>query len=159
MQALVGDPSRALPDADFALGGRDFQGDVGSARLIGDVPFNAFSRAISAARVNLCITRRSHATVYASSSCRPFELASAGAAIVANPYNGIERWFEPGSELIVVDDAEQAIQAYGDLLGDPGQAEEMGRRARERVLDEHTYRHRARQLLELIGLRQESHVG
>ena len=118
-----------------------------------------FSRAISAARVNLCITRRSHATVYASSSCRPFELASAGAAIVANPYNGIERWFEPGSEIIVVEDAEQATAAYRDLLGDAAQAEELGRRARERVLDEHTYRHRARQLLELIGLRQESRVG
>jgi spore maturation protein CgeB len=28
----------------------------------------------------------------------------------------------------------------------------MGRRARERVLDEHTYRHRARQLLDLIDI-------
>jgi spore maturation protein CgeB len=28
----------------------------------------------------------------------------------------------------------------------------MGARARERVLDEHTYTHRAQQLLELIGL-------
>ena len=154
MQALVGEPSRALTDVDFALGGRDFQGDVGSARRIGDVPFNAFANAISAARVNLCITRRSHASVYASSSCRPFELASAGAAIVANPYNGIERWFEPGSELLVVENADQAIAAYRDLLGDPAQAEALGRRARERVLDEHTYRHRARQLLELIGLRE-----
>jgi hypothetical protein len=153
MEAMVGEPSRTL-DADFALGGRDFQGDTGNARLIGDVPFNAFARAISAARVNLCITRRSHASVYASSSCRPFELASAGAAIVSNPYNGIERWFEPGSELIVVDDAEQATNAYRELLADPAQADEMGRRARERVLDEHTYRHRARQLLELIGLRE-----
>jgi len=153
MEAMVGEPSRTL-DADFALGGRDFQCDTGNARLIGDVPFNAFARAISAARINLCITRRSHATVYASSSCRPFELASAGAAIVANPYNGIERWFEPGSELLVVEDAEQATNAYRDLLADPAQAEEMGRRARERVLDEHTYRHRARQLLELIGLRE-----
>ena len=60
-----------LADVDFALGGRDFQGDTGNARLVGDVPFNVFARAISAARVNLCITRRSHATVYASSSCRP----------------------------------------------------------------------------------------
>ena len=77
MAALVGEPSRELPDVDFALGGRDFQGDTGRARLIGDVPFNVFPRAISAARVNLCITRRSHATVYASSSCRPFELAAA----------------------------------------------------------------------------------
>jgi len=159
MQAMVGEPSRALPDADFALGGRDFQGDIGTARLIGDVPFNVFAHAISSARVNLCITRRSHASVYASSSCRPFELASAGAAIVANPYNGIERWFEPGSELLVVDDAEQATQAYRELLSDPAQAEELGRRARERVLDEHTYRHRAQQLLEHLGLREEAHVG
>ena len=121
--------------------------------MTGDVPFNAFAGAISAARVNLCITRRSHATVYASSSCRPFELASAGAAIVANPYNGIERWFEPGVEIVIVEDAQQAIDAYRDLLADPAQAEELGRRARERVLDEHTYRHRARRLLELIGLR------
>ena len=88
------------PEIDFALGGRDFQGDTGNAGAIGDVPFNVFARAISAARVNLNITRRSHATVYASSSCRPFELASAGAAIVSNPYNGIERWFEPGQELL-----------------------------------------------------------
>jgi spore maturation protein CgeB len=116
------------------------------------VPFNVFPQTISEARVNLCITRRSHASVYASSSCRPFELASAGAAIVSNPYEGIERWFEPGSELIVVDDAQSAIDAYRMLLDDPGLAEEMGRRARARVLEEHTYRHRARQVLDLIGV-------
>jgi glycosyltransferase involved in cell wall biosynthesis len=158
MQALVGEPSRRLPEVDFALGGRDFRGDVGGARLLGDVPFNAFSRAISAARVNLCITRRSHATVHASSSCRPFELASAGAAIVASPYDGLERWFEPGSELLLVRDADEAVAAYRELLDDPGQAEELGRRARERVLDEHTYRHRARQLLDLIGLEEPTGV-
>ncbi len=159
VKAMVGEPSRRLPDVDFALGGDDFQGDIGSARLVGDVPFNAFARAISAARINLCITRRSHASVYASSSCRPFELASSGAAIVSNPYEGIERWFEPGSELIVVESADEAVEAYRDLLDDPAQAEELGRRARERVLDEHTYRHRARRLLELIGLREEARVG
>ena len=152
VEAMVGEPSRRLLDAGFALGGRDFQGDTGNARMIGDVPFNTFSRVISSARVNLCITRRSHATVYASSSCRPFELASSGAAIVSNPYEGIERWFEPGSELIVVNDADEAVAAYRALLDDPGQAEEMGRRARERVLDEHTYRHRARQVLDLLGI-------
>jgi hypothetical protein len=156
--ALVGEPSRELPEVDFALGGRDFRGDTGRARLVGDVPFNAFPRAISSARINLCITRRSHATVQASSSCRPFELAAAGAAIVANPYEGIERWFEPGSELLVVHDAAEAVAAYRELLDDPAQAEAMGSRARERVLDEHTYRHRARQLLELMELRVGAHV-
>jgi spore maturation protein CgeB len=159
MQAMVGEPSRSLPEVDFALGGRDFQGDVGTARLVGDVPFNAFARAISSARINLCITRRSHATVYASSTSRPFELAAAGAAIVSNPYEGIDRWFEPGSEVLVVRDAAEAESAYTELLADPAQAEEMGRRARERVLDEHTYRHRARRILELVGLREAARVG
>src|SRR6266581_593041 len=152
MQELVGAPSRRDPDIDFALGGRDFQGDTGNARLIGDVPFNVFAQAISRARINLNITRRSHATVYASSTCRPFELAASGAAIVSNPHEGIERWFDVGSEVRVVSNADEATAAYRELLGDPGAAEAMGRRARERVLDEHTYAHRARQILDLVGV-------
>ena len=152
MSALVGEPSRRAPELDFVLGGRDFQGDTGGARLIGDVPFNTFAHAISAAHVNLNITRRSHATVTASATARPFELAAAGAAIVSNPYEGIERWFEPGEELLVVSSADEALTAYRRLLDDPGDAEAMGARARERVLDEHTYTHRARRLLKLVDL-------
>jgi hypothetical protein len=152
MQALIGEPSRVEPEIDFALGGKDFRGDVGNARLIGDVPFNVFSQAISRARINLNVTRRSHATVYASSTCRPFELAASGAAIVSNPHQGIERWFDVGSEVRVASSAEEALDTYRELLGDPGAAEAMGRCARERLLDEHTYAHRARQILELVGL-------
>jgi spore maturation protein CgeB len=152
MRELVGEPSRRLQDVDFALGGEDFQGDVGRARSLGVIPFNAFNRAISASRIALNVTRRAHATVRASSTARPFELAMAGAAIVSNPHEGIETWFEPGRELLVVEDADRATAAYRELLGDPGAAEELGARARERALDEHTYAHRARRLLELIGL-------
>jgi len=152
MERLIGEPSRRLPDIDFALGGRDFRGDVGHARLLGDIPFNAFNRAISASRINLNVTRRSHATVEASSTARPFELAMAGGAIVSSPVAGIERWFEPGRELLVVSDADEAEQAYRALLADPGAREELGRRARERALDEHTYLARARRLLALVGL-------
>ena len=158
MEAMVGEPSRRIPHADFALGGRDFRGDIGAAREIGDVPFNVFGRAISEARINLNITRKAHASVTASSTARPFELAMAGAAIVSNPYQGIERWFEPGRELLVVQRAEQAVDAYRELLDDPGRAEELGRAARERSLDEHTYLHRARRLLELVGLRSGAAV-
>jgi hypothetical protein len=159
MRELVGEPSRRLEAVDFALGGRDFRGDVGRARLVGDVPFNVFNRAIAAARINLNVTRRAHASVAASSTARPFELAMAGAAIVSNPYSGVERWFEPGRELLVVEDADDAVAAYRDLLADPGAAEELGRRARERALDEHTYAARARRLLELVGIESGVAVG
>jgi glycosyltransferase involved in cell wall biosynthesis len=158
MRELVGEPSRRLPEVDFALGGRDFQGDTGRARLVGDVPFNVFNRAIAASRINLNVTRRAHASVPASSTARPFELAMAGATIVSNPYSGVERWFEPGRELVVVENADEAVAAYQELLADPGAAEELGRRARERALDEHTYAHRARRLLELVGIESRAAV-
>jgi spore maturation protein CgeB len=119
---------------------------------------NQVVRAISEARINLNIGRRPHATVPASSTSRIFELASAGAAIVSNPYAGIERWFEPGEELLVVEGADGAVDAYEQLLADASAAAELGRRARERVLEEHTYRHRAQRLLELVGLREPALV-
>jgi spore maturation protein CgeB len=78
---------------------------------------------------------------------------------VSNPVEGIERWFEPGHELVVVSNTDEATAAYRELLGDPAQAEQLGRRARERVLDEHTYAHRARRLLELVGVRQRVAAG
>jgi spore maturation protein CgeB len=152
MQALIGEPSSADPEIDFALGGLDFRGDIGNARLLGDIPFNVFAQAISRGRINLNITRRPHATVYASSTCRPFELAAAGAAIVSSPQDGMDRWFDVGAEVRVVSNADEALATYRELLEDPGAAEAIGRRARERVLDEHTYAHRARQILELVGI-------
>ena len=152
MKTMIGEPSRRAEELDFAVGGLDFRGDVGRARQLGDVPFNVFARAISAARVNLNVTRRPHAVCPGSSTARPFELASSGAAIVSNRHDGIERWFEPGGELLLVESTEEAVSAYRELVSDPAQAEELGRRARERVLDEHTYAHRARRLLELVGL-------
>ena len=153
MQALIGEPSRLAPEIDFALGGRDFRGDVGGARLIGDVPFNVFARAISAARINLNITRRSHATVPASSTV-PARSSSPSPAPRSSRTRttGSSAGSSPGRELLVVENADEAVDAYRDLLADPAQAEELGRRARERVLDEHTYAHRARQVLELIGI-------
>jgi hypothetical protein len=152
MQALIGEPSSVGPEIDFALGGLDFRGDIGNARLLGDIPFNVFAQAISRGRINLNITRRPHATVYASSTCRPFELAAAGAAIVSSPQDGMDRWFDVGAEVRVVSNADEALATYRELLEDPGAAEAIGRRARERVLDEHTYAHRARQILELVGI-------
>jgi Glycosyl transferases group 1 len=152
MRELIGEPSRRLADVDFVLGGTDFRGDVGRARELGYFPVNLLSHVISASKINLNVARKPHAEVYASSTSRLFELAAAGAAIVTNPYEGIERWFEPGRELLVVSGADEAVDAYRTLLDDPGAAAELGRRARERVLAEHTFADRARRLLDLVGV-------
>ena len=155
---MLAEPSERMRDVDFAVAGGDFKGELGRARELGWMPVNTLVHLIAATRVNLNIGRRPHATVPASSTSRIFELAASGAAIVSNPYAGIERWFEPDRELLVVGSADEAVDAYRELLDDPAAAEELGRRARERVVDEHTYAHRARRLLELVGIASPVHV-
>jgi spore maturation protein CgeB len=149
---MIGEPSRAMPGADFVMGGGGYVGDIGRAREVPSIPFNAFCEAISAARINLNVTRTCHATVDRTATCRPFELAACGATIVSNPHAGIDAWFTPGEEISVVHSADEAVEAYTGLLDDPALAERMGRQARQRVLDEHTCAQRARQLLGYLGL-------
>jgi spore maturation protein CgeB len=152
LEHMIGQPSTALPSVDFAVGGYGFGDTIGRARELGAIPFNAFPRAISASRINVSVTRRPHAVVAASSTARLFELASCAAAIVSGPHLGIERWFDPGHELLVANGTEEAISAYRALLDDPTLADALGRAARARVLEDHTYLRRAKELLGLLNL-------
>ena len=48
------------------------------------------------------------------------------------------------------------VATYRRLLADPSTRRELGSRARERLLQEHTYTHRAQQLLNILGWRAPS---
>jgi spore maturation protein CgeB len=117
------------------------------------LPYASFSKLreyVCRSRINLNITREAHASVYASSSARLFELAALGCCIVSNPVEGLEEWFEPGKEIFAVHSAEEALATYRRLLTDEKERREVGRRARERVLREHTYQQRARELVRIV---------
>ena len=66
------------------------------------------------------------------------------------PTLGIETWFEPGKEVFVVHSGEEARDRYRYLLAHDAERQAAGRAARERVLKEHTFRHRAAQLREIV---------
>jgi glycosyltransferase involved in cell wall biosynthesis len=146
---MITAPSDALPDARFAVRGTKL-GGLGRAELLPYLSFSKLREYACRSKINLCITRLAHASVYASSSSRPFELSSMGCCIVANPYEGIEEWFEPGRELFVVGSREEAVDRYRYLLEHESERLAVGRAARERVLKEHTFRHRAQQLVDIL---------
>jgi spore maturation protein CgeB len=106
----------------------------------------------SRSRVNLVVTRSPHATVYGSSTARPFELAALACAMVSNPYSGIEQWFEPGREILIVYDQTEAIDTYRRLLRDSATRRELGEQARRRFMQQHTYAHRAAELLAMLDV-------
>lgn len=146
---MIASPSHEVPEARFAVRGTKL-GDLGRAERLPYLSFSKLREYASRSKINLCITRAAHANVYASSSSRPFELAAMGCCIVANPYLGIETWFEPGKEVFVVNSREEAVNRYRYLLTHDAERQAAGEAARARVLAEHTFRHRAQELVGIV---------
>jgi hypothetical protein len=150
MAAMITEPSRAMVDIHFVVGGKDLRIDLGNAHNMGDLSFSAFRNFCCTSKICLNITRLSHTSVYASSSARPFELSAFGACVVSNPYQGIEEWFEPGKEIIIINNESDIVSIYRNLLESDDEREKIGKRARARILKDHTYLKRAEELL--LGL-------
>ncbi|MBX7257810.1 MAG: glycosyltransferase [Candidatus Hydrogenedentes bacterium] len=150
IDALLTRPSLKLTEVTFAAGGGGFPAELGRVRMLGYVPFNRLRHECWRSRINLSISRRTHAELFATSTVRPFELAAMGCCIVGNPHSGIETWFEPDKEIILVGTAEEAIEAYECLLADPARRKAMGEAARRRILECHTHRHRAADIVRCV---------
>lgn len=104
--------------------------------------FNVSPRAV------LNISRASMARYGHSPATRVFEAAGAGACLITDEWQGLERFLEPGSEVLVARDG-LAVADHLDAL-DARRAQAIGHAARRRVCAEHTYAHRAEQLEALL---------
>lgn len=152
MNFMITQASKALADVYFLVGGREYeQVSLGQARVCGVLPISTWRTYCCRSKINLNITKEIDAQMYATSSARPFELASLGCCVVSDPYNGLEEWFDVGKEIFMVHNAEEAIETYKLLLSSEGLRRETGELARKRVLKEHTAQHRAKQLIAYIN--------
>lgn len=151
MNKLITIPSQKLPNVKFAVAGAGFKINFGNAKMYGDLSYSAWRQFCCRSKITLNITRWSHTNVYGSSTARPFELAAFGSCIVSQPYNGLEKWFVPGNELVIVNSEDEAIKTYQLLLSDVKKREEMGGRARNKVLERHTFTHRAEEVIKIIS--------
>jgi hypothetical protein len=149
VDAMLTQPSLALPERRFAVRGKNL-GDLGRVEQLPYLSFSKLREYACRSRINLVITRGAHASVYGSSNSRPFELAALGACMVTNPYRGLEEWFEPEKEVVILTSPEEATERLAWLLDHETEREALGRAARARFLAEHTYRHRARQLIGIV---------
>ncbi len=83
----------------------------------------------------------------ASCNLRLFELASMGLAQVVDDRGDLARHFAPGREVAVFRDGRELREMVRALLENPADAERIGAQARSRLLHDHTWMHRIRQLL------------
>lgn len=134
-----------LPGKKFLLGGNGWD-DISMPNVsrIGHVytrDHNAFN---STCRAVLNINRSSMARYGFSPPTRIFEAAGSAACIITDEWSGIEMFLEPGREVLVAKSGIEVAEHVKRLTAD--MAAEIGRRAFKRIMAQHTYDHRAREL-------------
>jgi spore maturation protein CgeB len=135
-----------LPEKQFLFGGNgwDDKAKPANVRYLGHVytaDHNAFNCTPKAV---LNINRESMARYGFSPPTRVFEAAGAGACLITDAWEGIESFLEPGDEVLVAHHGGQVAEYVERLTVD--EARKIGRAARDRILSEHTYAHRAVQV-------------
>ena len=137
-------PATQLPGNTFLLGGAGWDAAPPNVRMLGHVPTAEHNALNCSARLVLNINRASMARYGWSPPTRVFEAGGAGACMVVDRWEGIEMFLEPDREVLVADDGE-AVAACVHGVGE-SQARAIGRRARQRLLQQHTYALRAEQV-------------
>lgn len=139
------------PEMKFILGGEGWSDKPlpVNVRWIGHVTTNDHNVVNCSARMVLNINRESMADVGYSPPTRIFEAAGAGACVVTDAWDGIEMFFQPGKEILVVSSAEDIVHCLREV-GTP-QARHMGAVMRARALREHTYEARAREVNTILS--------
>ncbi len=140
------------PEKKFLLGGSGWENmreaNVGWLGHVYTADHNAFNSTCLAV---LNINRDSMARYGFSPPTRIFEAAGAGACIITDRWAGIEQFLEPGREVLVAESGDEVAWILDGLT--PERAADIGRCAFRRVMSEHTYTHRAREVdAALLGL-------
>ncbi|HEY6433987.1 MAG TPA: glycosyltransferase, partial [Acetobacteraceae bacterium] len=138
-------PAELLPERRFLLGGSGWDAGVpANVRLLGHVGTERHNAFNCSAMAVLNVARESMAQMGFCPATRVFEAAGAGACLITDQWEGIELFLAPDQEVLVARDGQDVADHLAALT--PARAREIGWRARDRVIGNHTYAGRARQV-------------
>lgn len=144
--SLFIEPARRRPGRRFVLGGAQYPAGfpwTDNIWFVRHLPPSEHPAFYCSSRLTLNVTREAMLEMGYCPSGRLFEAAACGVPVLSDWWEGLERFFEPGLEILVARSTDDAVAALD--LSDAEMAR-VGRAARERVLDCHTAEHRAMDL-------------
>jgi spore maturation protein CgeB len=139
-----------MPEQQFILGGNGWHDKPMSSNInyIGHVFTKDHNALNCSPKAVLNISRDSMASYGFSPATRVFEAAGAGACIITDYWLGIDFFFEPGKEILVARSGEEVKEILSSLTEE--KAKQIGEAALKKVLQKHTYTHRAVELDKLL---------
>jgi spore maturation protein CgeB len=150
LEELLLAPARMLPELRVLIAGAQYPHDFPWSQniyFVRHLPPAEHPAFFSSSRLTLNTTRRAMAKMGWCPSGRLFEAAACGAPIVSDAWEGLDAFFRSGDEIITAESASDVVRA---LEADDRELSAMARRARERVLDEHSSGKRANELIHLL---------
>lgn len=152
VERLLLEPARRWPQGRFVVGGPMYPESVAwpaNVQHRDHVPPAEHRGFYCRQRWTLNVTRDDMIAAGWSPSVRLFEAAACGTPIISDAWPGLEDFFVPGEEIVLAQDSSEVLHALRDL--DEATRQAVARRARERVLTQHTAAHRAQQLVDLLS--------
>src|SRR5213075_1727738 len=152
LDSLLLAPATMLPSRQFVVAGPQYPkkirwpANVHRITHLSPVTHRAF---YNSQRFTLNITRAAMVRAGFSPSVRLFEAAACGTPILTDQWPGLNTFFTPDEEILVVQSAAEVLEIVRELPEDI--AHKIGARARDRVLSEHTAFHRALELESFIA--------
>jgi len=147
LEELFVEPARRRPARRFVIAGAQYPASfpwLSNIYFVRHLPPAEHRSFYASSRLTLNVTRSAMARMGFCPSGRLFEAAACATPVLSDWWVGLDSFFTPGDEILIAGTVEQAIAAL-DLPAERLRA--IGRRARERVLEEHSARHRAQQML------------
>jgi spore maturation protein CgeB len=152
LERLLIEPARKHPQGRFAVAGAQYPDSIvwpaNVARTV-HLPPTEHRGFYNAQRFTLNVTRRDMVTAGFSPSVRMFEAAACGVPILSDNWPGIDQFFEPKREIVLVEDANAVLACLRGMSEE--RRVQMAERARSRILAEHTAAHRAETLEEYVS--------
>ncbi|MBV8506663.1 MAG: glycosyltransferase [Alphaproteobacteria bacterium] len=151
LETLFVEPARRRPQERFIIGGAQYPADfpwAGNVFFWRHVAAYEHPKFYASARLTLNVTRQAMAEFGWCPSGRLFEAAACGTPIVSDWWEGLDQFFSPEREIIVVRTTEDVLAA---LEGSDAELAEIGTAARDWVLSRHTAARRAAELERLLA--------
>jgi spore maturation protein CgeB len=159
LERLLLSAARISPDFRFVVAGPGYPDDTSwppPVTRIDNLPAAGHRAFYTSQRFTLNLTRADMIRAGYSPSVRLFEAAACGVPIITDYWHGLETIFLPDREILV---AESSRDTLRHLTAIPERTRKLiARRARQRVLAEHTAEHRAVELEAHVAELQSARV-
>jgi spore maturation protein CgeB len=147
LETLLLEPARRLPNGRFVVAGPQYPAEVPwpeNVERIEHLEPGKHSAFYAGQRFTLNVTRPEMVRAGWSPSVRLFEAAACGVPAISDWWEGLDTFFEPGSEILIAESAAEVARILREVSC--AQARELGAAARRRVLAQHTPERRAEEL-------------